>query len=88
MEIGIAVSVGLIVLLAVFSPKIRRAYLKARGEMRAATAKKAREEFITLKSAYAHQASAEGARDSEEPLGAHHHDGLVTHSAHLGTSSR
>jgi hypothetical protein len=52
MEIGIAVS-GLIVLLAVFSPKIRRAYLKARGEMRAATARgdacghseKAREEF-------------------------------------------
>jgi hypothetical protein len=40
MEIGIAVSVGLIVLLAVFSPKIRRAYLKARGEMRAATAKR------------------------------------------------
>jgi hypothetical protein len=42
MEIGIAVSVGLIVLLAVFSPKIRRAYLKARGEMRAATARRAK----------------------------------------------
>jgi hypothetical protein len=40
MEIGIAVSVGLIVLLAVFAPKIRRAYLKARGNMRAAAAKK------------------------------------------------
>jgi hypothetical protein len=40
LEIGLIVSLGLIVLLAAFAPKIRRAYLKARNKMREATLKR------------------------------------------------
>ena len=36
METGLVVSLAVIVLLAVFAPKIRRAYLKARNDMREA----------------------------------------------------
>jgi len=40
MEIGLIVSLGLMVLLAVFGAKIRRAYLKARNNMREAALKR------------------------------------------------
>ena len=36
LEIGFIVPLGLIGLLAIFGPKIRRAYLKARNDMRKA----------------------------------------------------
>ena len=39
-EIGLIVSLGLILLLAALAPKIRRAYLKAREKMREATLKR------------------------------------------------
>ena len=37
---GIIVSAGLLLLLGVFGPQIRQAYLSARGKMRAATEKR------------------------------------------------
>jgi hypothetical protein len=40
METGLVVSLGMIVLLAVFAPKIRRAYRKARNDMREAALKR------------------------------------------------
>ena len=40
MEIGLIVSLGVIVLLAIFGPKIRRLYLKTRNRMREATLKR------------------------------------------------
>jgi hypothetical protein len=40
MEIGLIVSLSLIVLLAIFGPKIRRLYLEARNRMREATLKR------------------------------------------------
>ena len=40
METGLVISLGVIVLLAVFAPKIRRAYLKSRNAMREAATKR------------------------------------------------
>jgi hypothetical protein len=40
METGLLISLGVIVLLAVFAPRIRRAYLKARNDMREAATKR------------------------------------------------
>ena len=40
MEPGLVISLGIIVLLAVFAPTIRRAYLKARNSMREAAIKR------------------------------------------------
>ena len=40
MEIGLIVSLGMIVLLAALGPKIRRAYLNARNKMHEATLKR------------------------------------------------
>lgn len=40
METGLVISLGVIVLLAVFAPKIRRTYLKARNVMREAAMKR------------------------------------------------
>lgn len=40
MQTGLLISLGVIVLLAVFAPKIRRTYLKARNDMREAAMKR------------------------------------------------
>ena len=40
METGLVISLAVIVLLALFAPRIRRAYLKARNDMREAAMKR------------------------------------------------
>jgi|SoimicMinimDraft_5_1059733.scaffolds.fasta_scaffold244419_1 hypothetical protein len=40
METGLVISLGAIVLLAFFAPRIRRTYLKARNDMREAAMKR------------------------------------------------
>ena len=40
METGLVISFGVVVLLALFAPKIRRAYLKARNDMGEAAMKR------------------------------------------------